>query len=110
MSLQVACKASAVASGAVRRAVVDNVMLAIVHAPDGQWYALAGQCSHMGSSLAGGEVIVDGDTCLLRCPGHGALFDVATGRPTTGPAFAPIATYPVVLDGDAVLVDVEGVK
>jgi len=50
-----------------------DIMLANV---GGKVYALADRCPHMGGSLSGG--ILDGTT--IKCPNHGALFDIATGK------------------------------
>jgi len=42
----------------------------------GRVYALADRCPHMGGSLSGG--MLDGTT--IKCPNHGAMFDIATGK------------------------------
>ena len=43
---------------------------------DGTFYAIANTCTHMGGSLADG--ILEGNT--VRCPRHGAQYDVRTGE------------------------------
>ncbi|CAJ1404042.1 unnamed protein product [Effrenium voratum] len=59
----------------------------------GQLFALDDKCSHMGASLAGGDVEDLADNrCVVRCPGHGICFDLRTGESTKG---AQQPTYPV---------------
>jgi 3-phenylpropionate/trans-cinnamate dioxygenase ferredoxin subunit len=41
----------------------------------------------------------------IRCPRHGALFDVTTGAALTLPAVSPLPTYAVRVENDDVFVD-----
>ena len=43
----------------------------------------------------------------IECWLHGSRFDLRTGEPTGLPATEPVAVYPVRVDGDDVLVDVD---
>ena len=76
--------------------------MALVRA-EGQVYAIQDECSHQKIALSEGEV--EGTT--LECWLHGSRFDLRTGRPTGLPATEPVPVYPVTIDGDDVLVDVE---
>jgi nitrite reductase/ring-hydroxylating ferredoxin subunit len=51
---------------------------------------VSNRCRHLFASL--GEGLVTEDGCL-RCPWHGALYDVGTGKMVRGPqgAFKPLA-------------------
>jgi 3-phenylpropionate/trans-cinnamate dioxygenase ferredoxin subunit len=69
----------------------------------GAVFAVNDVCSHADVSLAEGDV-EDG---TVECWLHGSRFDLRTGRPTGLPATKPVATYPVTIEGDDVLVDVE---
>ena len=69
----------------------------------GEVFAVHDVCSHADVSLAEGDV-EDG---TVECWLHGSRFDLRTGRPTGLPATKPVATYPVTVEGDDVLVDVE---
>jgi 3-phenylpropionate/trans-cinnamate dioxygenase ferredoxin component len=69
----------------------------------GEVFAVSDICSHADVSLSEGDV-EDG---TVECWLHGSRFDLRTGRPTGLPATKPVATYPVTLEGDDVLVDVE---
>lgn len=87
----------------------------IVEAPDGTpigvfncegtLYAIEDRCSHDDAPLADGTL--DQEHCTVECPRHGSLFDLKTGRPTTLPAFEPVATYPVTIEEDTVKLEVE---
>ena len=69
----------------------------------GQVFAVNDICSHADVSLSEGDV-EDG---TVECWLHGSRFDLRTGAPTGLPATKPVATYPVTIEGDDVLVDVE---
>ena len=68
----------------------------------GQFYAVGGRCPHAQQTLAGGRLAGH----ELKCPLHGARFDVRNGHPVTGPARTPIPCFPVTLEGGKVWVDV----
>ena len=53
-----------------------------------------------------GEVDPDDET--IECPRHGSTFDLRTGRPRTLPATVPVVTFPVKVEGDTLLIEVEG--
>ena len=82
--------------GEVRRFDVDGV-------PGG--VAVADQCSHAEASLSEGEV--DTDDATIECPRHGSTFDLRTGRARTLPATTPVASFPVKVEGDIILIELE---
>jgi 3-phenylpropionate/trans-cinnamate dioxygenase ferredoxin component len=63
-------------------------------------FALRDVCSHEEVPLSEGEVYDHTVECWL----HGSCFDLRSGKPTGPPATKPVATYPVKIDGDDVLV------
>jgi 3-phenylpropionate/trans-cinnamate dioxygenase ferredoxin subunit len=69
----------------------------------GTVYAVGDVCSHANVSLSEGDV-EDGQ---IECWLHGSLFDLATGQPSGLPAVKPVPTYPVHVEGDDVLVEME---
>ena len=81
---------------------VDDVDVAVVRSGD-EVFAIQDECSHANIQLSEGDV----EGCLIECWLHGSTFDLRTGKPTTLPAFEPVPVYPVRVDGDDVLVDVE---
>ncbi len=69
----------------------------------GSVYAIGDLCSHADVSLSEGDV-EDG---RIECWLHGSQFELATGKPTSLPANKPVPTYPVTVEGDDVLVEME---
>jgi 3-phenylpropionate/trans-cinnamate dioxygenase ferredoxin subunit len=69
----------------------------------GEVFAIRDVCSHADVALSEGDV-EDG---TIECWLHGSRFDLRTGAPTGLPATKPVATYPVTVEGDDVLVKLE---
>jgi 3-phenylpropionate/trans-cinnamate dioxygenase ferredoxin component len=69
----------------------------------GEVFAISDVCSHADVSLSEGEV-EDGH---VECWLHGSMFDLRTGKPTGLPATRPVPTFPVTVEGDDVLVQME---
>jgi 3-phenylpropionate/trans-cinnamate dioxygenase ferredoxin subunit len=69
----------------------------------GEFYAIDDLCTHDGGSLDQGEL--EGDQ--IECPRHGARFDVRTGAAVQLPAFQPVETHAVRIDGGAIQVEIE---
>ena len=67
---------------------------------DGSVYAFTDNCTHISGPLNEGEL--DGE--VLTCPWHGAQFNVCTGKVLRGPARQDIQTYPVRVEGKAILI------
>ena len=88
--------------GAVR-VVLGGVPVAVVRDEEGHVHAIGDTCSHAEVSLSEGEV----EDCTIECWLHGSQFDLRTGKPTGLPATKPVATYPVTVEGDDVLVKLE---
>ena len=67
---------------------------------DGTIYATDDRCSHADAPLSDGEI----EGCEVECPLHGARFDLRTGENLTPPAWEPVQTYEVKLDGDEIYI------
>jgi nitrite reductase (NADH) small subunit len=87
-------------SGKVVQADGRNIALFNV---EGTFYAIDNTCTHRGGPLGEGEL--SGDT--VECPWHGAHFNVTTGGVTRPPAPAGVRSFPVKVEGDDVLVEVD---
>jgi 3-phenylpropionate/trans-cinnamate dioxygenase ferredoxin subunit len=98
-------RATDIPEGEARRFVVDRIEIAVVNLGDGQFVAVDDICSHAEASLSEGEVDVDLET--IECPRHGSTFDLRTGVPRSLPATIPIPTFPVKLEGDRILIELE---
>lgn len=108
MSAQLVCQVGDVPPGTALRLELDTqdgrlVEVALVHTEDGEFHAVSDVCTHGAVSLSEGEV----EGCTVECWLHGSRFDLRTGTPLSLPAVQPIAVYPVTVEGDAVLVDVD---
>ena len=65
-------------------------------------YAISDICTHEETYLTEGEF--ECDEFEVECPLHGSRFDVRTGAVRILPATKPVATYPVMIEGDLVMV------
>ncbi len=81
----------------------SEVPVAVARADDGEFYAINDVCSHGEVSLSEGEI----DGCQVECWAHGGRFDLRTGAATDLPAMDPVDAYPLRIDGERVLVDVD---
>jgi len=97
-----ACSLSDVPDEGAVRVVLDGIPLCIARS-GGEVFAINDVCSHADVSLSEGDVENGSVECWL----HGSRFDLRTGAPTGLPATKPVATYPVTVEGDNVLVKLE---
>ncbi len=68
---------------------------------DGEFFAVEDICTHDGGPLGEGDL----EGHQIICPRHGARFDVRTGAVLAMPAFEPVPTYAVRVEGDDILVE-----
>lgn len=111
MSDQFACMVTDVEPGEATLAELTlangrEIPVAIVRSDDGDFYAIDDLCTHGEVSLSEGDV----EGCFVECWAHGSRFDLRTGEPDELPAMTPVKTYPVRIDGERVLVDVDNPK
>lgn len=66
----------------------------------GTVYAFTDNCTHISGPLNEGLL----ETYVLTCPWHAAQFDIRDGKVLRGPARQEILTYPVKIEGNAVLI------
>ena len=86
---------------------VDGIEVALVRTSE-KVFAIRDVCSHAEVALSEGEVTFDDQgTPEIECWLHGSTFNLRNGRPVILPATEPVSVYPVNVDGDAVLVDVQ---
>jgi 3-phenylpropionate/trans-cinnamate dioxygenase ferredoxin subunit len=74
---------------------------------EGEVFAIEDLCSHAEVPLSEGDVEEFKGAPTIECWLHGSCFDLTSGRPTNLPATEPVPVYPVRVDGDDVLVDVD---
>ncbi len=90
---------------------------------NGNFFALRNICPHKRGPLCTGEVagrsrtdappsLTDGfvgyerEGEIIRCPWHAWQFDIATGECLVDPDMR-VKTYPIIVDGDDIIVDVD---
>ena len=97
-----ACSLSELADESAIRVELDGRPVCIARS-NGEVFAISDVCSHADVALSEGE-IEDGH---IECWLHGSMFDLRTGKPTGLPATRPVPTFPVTVEGDDVLVQME---
>ena len=98
------CGLSELPPGSVR--LVEHADLEIgVFNCEGTVYAIEDRCSHDDGPLA--EGILAQQACTIECPRHGSLFDLQTGSPKSLPAYEPVDTFPVIIDGQKIKLEVD---
>ncbi|NKC16724.1 MAG: Rieske 2Fe-2S domain-containing protein [Gammaproteobacteria bacterium] len=78
----------------------DGDPIAIV-ALDDEYFAIDDTCTHDRFSLCDGYI--EGDEIV--CPLHLARFAIRTGEVRMAPAYEPLQTYPLKLEGDDIYID-----
>ena len=106
MSFERVCRVSEVPEDGSLRVELPDVDIAVVNF-EGELYAIEDVCSHAEVALSDGEVEELDGAPTIECALHGSCFDLRTGEPTNLPATEPVPVYPVRVEGDDVLVDVD---
>ncbi|MBP7861872.1 non-heme iron oxygenase ferredoxin subunit [bacterium] len=93
---QKVANASEIPEGEARIYPFDGGEVAICHT-QGNYFALENMCSHARSPLESGPLANESQ---IKCPLHGARFDVKTGKAMCLPAVMPVKTYTLEQRGD----------
>ena len=92
-------KAGEVAPGEVKQYQVEGRPVALCNV-DGELYALEDVCTHQFAHLSEGGL--EGEQ--IKCPLHGAKFDVKTGQAKSLPAVKPVPTHELKVEDGQVYV------
>jgi 3-phenylpropionate/trans-cinnamate dioxygenase ferredoxin component len=98
------CAIDELPPGAKRLVTWEDLEIGVVNC-GGEVLAVEDRCSHDNGDLMEGEV--DPDGCTVECPRHGSVFDLRTGKPLNLPAYVPIETFPVEVEGGVIRVEVD---
>ena len=90
--------------GSVKIVVADTILVGVYNC-GGNLYAIEDRCSHDDGELVQGEL--DEERCTVECPRHGSKFDLRTGKPLTLPAYVPVDTFPVSVEGGVIKLEVD---
>jgi 3-phenylpropionate/trans-cinnamate dioxygenase ferredoxin component len=98
------CPVSELPPGASRIVEFEDFEIGVVNC-GGDIVAIEDRCTHDNGVLLEGTI--DPDNCTVECPRHGSVFDLKTGRPLNLPAYVPVDTFEVHVDGDMIRVEVD---
>jgi 3-phenylpropionate/trans-cinnamate dioxygenase ferredoxin subunit len=98
------CSVSELPPGGMKLVEWEDLEIGVFNC-NGEILAIEDRCSHDNGTLVEGTL--DQDKCTVECPRHGSEFDLRTGKPITLPAYVPVDTFPVIVDGDKIKVEVE---
>jgi 3-phenylpropionate/trans-cinnamate dioxygenase ferredoxin subunit len=108
MALAQVTEKNDIPAGTMKAFTVNGVEILVANC-DGTFYAVSAICTHLGGHLANGRL----DGFVVKCPRHGACFDVRTGANVAPAKIGPIKmsptglkTYAATLEGEAVKVDI----
>jgi 3-phenylpropionate/trans-cinnamate dioxygenase ferredoxin subunit len=97
------CPVDELPPGSVKLVAAGSISVGVYNLA-GELYALEDRCSHDDGPLCEGDW--DPIEGVVVCPRHGANFDVRTGAALTLPAWEPVETFPVRVEGGIVKVTV----
>lgn len=91
--------ADEVPPGEIKQYTVEDRPVALCNV-DGEFHAFEDVCTHQFTHLSEGEF----SDSKVKCPLHGATFDVKTGEPKSLPAVKPVPKHKVKVEGGQVYV------
>ena len=86
--------------GSLRAFDVRGVRIAVANV-SGAFHAFDDTCTHVGCSLAEGDL----EETTVICPCHGSEFDVRSGAVLRGPAREPVETYETRVEGSSLEIE-----
>ena len=95
------CGADDVAPGAALRVEADDYTLAVFNV-GGTFYVTDDNCTHGPGSLSEGYIEDD----VVECNFHNGQFNIRTGEVVSPPCMVPVKTYPAVVEGGDVFIEV----
>jgi len=88
-----------VADGEAKALEVMGLHLALYHV-GGEWFCTDNVCTHAFALLTDGWL----EEHVIECPLHAGQFDIRTGKGLGPPIDADIKTFPVRVEGEAVMI------
>ena len=98
------CPSDQLPPGSMRLVAHQDLEIGVFNCA-GEVLAIEDRCSHDDGPLIEGEL--DQESCTIECPRHGSRFDLRSGRPLTLPAYRPVDTFPVSVDGGIIRVEID---
>ncbi len=100
-TLHEVAKTGDIEKGEAKLVEVDGKEIALFNI-NGEYFAIANECSHVGGPLCEGDI----EDNKVICPWHGAEFDIKTGEDLCDPAEGPVESYAVQIEGDIIRIEV----
>lgn len=97
------CPLRELEAGTIRLVGWEDVEILVANC-EGAILAMRNCCSHDNGLNEG---TLDASECTVKCPRHGALFDLRSGRAVRPPADAPLETFPVHVEDEQIWLEVE---
>ncbi len=91
-----------VPEGIVKTVMLDDIRIGICRLGS-EFVAFESVCTHQDCDLEDGPISDD----EIECPRHGARFNVRSGRATRLPAIRPLKTFPVRVESDRIIINIE---
>ncbi len=98
------CPVSELPPGGMKLVEWEDLEIGVFNC-NGEILAIEDRCSHDQGVLLEGEL--DQERCAGECPRHGSWFDLRTGRALNLPAYAPVDTFPVLVQDGVVRIEVD---
>jgi 3-phenylpropionate/trans-cinnamate dioxygenase ferredoxin subunit len=98
------CPVDDLPPGAMRLVEWEDLEIGVFNCA-GDLLAIEDRCSHDDGVLLEGEL--DQAACTIECPRHGSKFDLRTGQPLNLPAYVPVDTFPVSVEGGLIKIEVD---
>lgn len=103
-----ALKLSDIPDGKMKKVTIENIDILLINR-NGSIFVLSDKCPHLGGSLSKGVL----EKNNIKCPNHGAEFDIKTGKCVFDAKILFInmkvgdaKTYQVKIEGDDILVGI----
>ena len=90
------------APGEKKQIDLDGIEVALFNV-EGEYFCIEDICTHDGAPLCHGRFAGE----EITCPRHGARFSVKTGEAITMPAVEATETYPVKIEGNDIMIEID---
>lgn len=92
-------KAEDIPKGGMKGFVINGKKILVAEA-GGKFHSIASVCTHLGGPLDKGHL----DGQVVKCPWHGSLFNILSGKAMGGPAKKDVERYEVKIENGEVFV------
>ena len=95
------CSTDDVAVGGALKVEAADLTLAVFNV-DGEFYVTDDTCTQGPGSLSEGYITDD----VVECDFHNGAFNIKTGEVVAPPCIIPLKTYPAIVEGGSVFIEV----